>query len=69
MWYWGEAGRQHIGRLIVVGADNEYIPKILGWETAPNFQVALRMAKETAPANPNITMVHLPPIVMADVTL
>jgi nickel-dependent lactate racemase len=69
MWYWGEAGRQHIGRLIVVGADNEYIPKILGWETAPSFQVALRMAKETAPPNPNITMVHLPPIVMADVTL
>ena len=34
MWYWGEAGRQHLGRVIVVGADNEYIPKLLGWETA-----------------------------------
>ncbi len=27
MWYWGENGRQHIGRVIVVGADNEYIPR------------------------------------------
>ena len=34
MWYWGEAGRQHLGRVIVVGADNEYIPKLLGYETA-----------------------------------
>jgi hypothetical protein len=34
MWYWGEAGRQHVGRVIVVGADNEYIPKLMGWETA-----------------------------------
>jgi lactate racemase len=24
MWYWGENGRAHIGRVIVVGADNEY---------------------------------------------
>jgi len=34
MWYWGENGRQHLGRVIVVGADNEYIPRLLGWETA-----------------------------------
>jgi hypothetical protein len=69
MWYWGEAGRQHIGRVIVVGADNEYIPQILGWETAPNLQAALRMAKSTAPANPQITMLHIPPIGMAEVSL
>ena len=35
MWYWGENGRQHIGRVIVVGADNEYVPGILGFETRP----------------------------------
>ena len=34
MWYWGENGRQHQGRCIVVGADNEYVPSILGYETA-----------------------------------
>ena len=45
MWYWGEAGRQHLGRMIVVGADNEYIPKLLGWETARTMDEALYRAK------------------------
>ena len=45
MWYWGEAGRQHVGRVIVVGADNDYIPKLLGWETARTFAEALAMAR------------------------
>ena len=69
MWYWGENGRQHLGRVIVVGADNEYIPGILGYETARNFDEALRMAKETAPEEPDITCLHLPPVFIADVTL
>ncbi len=69
MWYWGEAGRQHLGRVIVVGADNEYIPKILGYETARTMHDALEMAKDTAPRSPEITCMHLPPIVMAEVSL
>jgi nickel-dependent lactate racemase len=70
MWYWGEAGRQHLGRVIVVGADNEYIPKLLGYETAKSMQEALDMAKDTAPSRtPDITMLHMPPILMADVTV
>ena len=69
MWYWGEAGRQHIGRVIVVGADNEYIPKLLGYETAQTMADAIRMAQTTAPAAPQITFVHTAPIVMADVTI
>ncbi|MEO8797113.1 MAG: transcriptional regulator, partial [Polyangiaceae bacterium] len=68
MWYWGEAGRQHLGRVIVVGADNEYIPKLLGYETAKNMNVALEMAKDTAPPSPEITLFHTPPILMADVS-
>ena len=67
MWYWGEAGRQHTGRVIVVGADNEYIPELLGYETAPTMADALRMAQETAPRNPDITLLHSPPIMMVDV--
>lgn len=69
MWYWGEAGRQHLGRVIVVGADNEYIPKLLGYETARTMHEALEMAKDTAPSSPEITMTHLPPLLMADVTV
>jgi nickel-dependent lactate racemase len=66
MWYWGEAGRQWVGRVIVVGADNEYIPKLFGYETARTMAEALEMAKDTAPASPEITMIHVPPILMAE---
>ncbi|MBI5512982.1 MAG: DUF2088 domain-containing protein [Deltaproteobacteria bacterium] len=69
MWYWGEAGRQHLGRVIVVGAENDYIPKLLGYETARSMPEALDMARDTAPPSPDITCLHVPPIAMADVTL
>jgi hypothetical protein len=68
MWYWGEAARQHQVRTIVVGADNDYIPKLLGWETASNVTEALAMARGHGP-DPDVTMLHVPPIVMADVTV
>jgi nickel-dependent lactate racemase len=67
MWYWGEAGRQHLGRVILVGADNDYVPKLLGWETARSFSEALAMASG-GKAGAEITMLHVPPIGMADVT-
>lgn len=67
MWYWGEVGRQHLGKVIVVGADNDYVPKLLGWETARSFPEALAMASG-GKRDPEITMLHVPPIVMADVT-
>jgi hypothetical protein len=52
MWYWGEAGRQHIGRVIVVGADNEYIPKLLGYETARNDARGPRDGEDTVAVVP-----------------
>jgi hypothetical protein len=67
MWYWGEAGRAWQGRCIVVGADNEYVPQMLGYETAPNMTEAIRMAKETAPRDPQITSINFAPIMMTDV--
>jgi hypothetical protein len=68
MWYWGEAGRQHLGKVIVVGADNEYIPQLLGYETAPNINDALYRAREGERRAQDILALHLPPIVMALVT-
>jgi lactate racemase len=68
MWYWGEAGRQHLGKVIVVGADNDYIPKLLGWETARSFPEALAKASD-GKRDPKVTMLHVPPIVMADVVV
>jgi hypothetical protein len=69
MWYWGENGRQHVGRVIVVGADNEYIPKLFGWETAPSMEDALYRAKGGETRTLDITLLHVPPIVMGDVSL
>ncbi len=69
MWYWGENGRQHLGRVIVVGADNEYIPKIMGWETAASMDEALYRAKLEDGRSPEITLLHVPPIIMGDVSL
>lgn len=69
MWYWGENGRQHLGRVIVVGADNEYIPKLLGWETAPNMEEALYRAKGGELKSLDVTLLKVPPIVMGDVRL
>ncbi len=67
MWYWGENGRQHCGRVIVVGADNEYIPQLFGYETAPNMDEALYRARGGQQRSLDITCLHVPPIVMADV--
>jgi len=67
MWYWGENGRQHIGRVIVVGADNEYIPKLFGYETAPSMDEALYQARGGLTKSQEIACLHVPPIVMADV--
>ncbi|HEY2408664.1 MAG TPA: lactate racemase domain-containing protein [Polyangiaceae bacterium] len=69
MWYWGENGRQHLGRVIVVGADNEYIPKLFGWETSPSMEDALYRAKGGELKSLDITLLHVPPIVMGDVSL
>jgi hypothetical protein len=66
MWYWGEAGRQHLGRMIVVGSDNEYIPKLMGWETARTMDEALRMARTTAPPKPEILALHVAPTMMTE---
>jgi len=67
MWYWGENGRQHRGRVIVVGADNEYVPSILGYETARTMAEALRMVREQTP-EPSIACFRICPLLMVDVT-
>jgi hypothetical protein len=66
MWYWGEHGRQHVGKVIVAGASNAHVPKILGWDRAESLTEAIAMAKSAVGPSPEITMMHHPPIVMAD---
>ena len=50
-----------------MGADNEYVPGILGYETASSMSEALRMAKETGPADPSLACFRICPVLMADV--
>jgi hypothetical protein len=66
MWYWGEYGRQNVGKVIVAGAENAHVPKMLGWESAGSLTEAIAMAKSYTGPSPEITMMHHPPIVMAD---
>ncbi|MCC6747761.1 MAG: DUF2088 domain-containing protein [Deltaproteobacteria bacterium] len=67
MWYWGENGRQHVGKVIVAGAINAHVPEILGWERADTMAEALAMAKGYVGASPEISVLHHPPILIADV--
>ncbi|HET9178437.1 MAG TPA: lactate racemase domain-containing protein [Terriglobia bacterium] len=67
MWYWGENGRAHTGKVIVVGAESRRAAKIMGWDTAQNMKEALDMAQSHVGRKPSTTMMHFAPILMADV--
>ena len=67
MWYWGENGRAHIGKVIVVGAESKQAAQILGWDTAGSMEEALEMAESHVGHKPSVTLMHFAPILMADV--
>ncbi len=67
MWYWGENGRAHVGKVIVVGAECKEAAQILGWETASSMDKALEMAQSHVGRRPSVTLMHFAPILMADV--
>jgi hypothetical protein len=68
MWYWGQAGREWLSQVIAVGADNPSVPALLGWETAESLQEAIAMGRSRMGRSAQISLLHLPPIVMADVS-
>jgi hypothetical protein len=68
MWYWGENGRAHVGKVIVVGAESDRAAQIMGWETARDMPQALAMAQSFLGYQPSVTLTHFAPILMADVT-
>jgi lactate racemase len=67
MWYWGENGRAHVGKVIVVGAESQRAAGIMGWETARDVPEALAMAETYVGHKPSVTLLHFAPIFMADV--
>jgi len=67
MWYWGENGRRHAGKIIAAGAENQHVPSLLGWDRAESIAEAIAMARSFAGSSAEITMLHLPPIVIPEV--
>jgi hypothetical protein len=64
MWYWGENGRRHLGRVIAAGVDNAHVPRMMGWESAETLSEAIDMARSVHGRGARIAMLHHPPIVM-----
>lgn len=67
MWYWAENGQHHVGDVIVVGAENEHVPARMGWRSARTMGEALDMARDNHGTSPQITMMHHPPFLVANV--
>ncbi len=67
MWYWGENGRAHVGKVIVVGAEDRRTALTLGWETAASMDEALEMAQSHVGHRPSVTHLKIPPINMVSV--
>ena len=67
MWYWGEPGRQHCGRVIAAGCEEPEVAERLGWEAADTLDEAIAMATSAHGRAATITYLHLPPLVIADV--
>ncbi len=67
MWYWGSHAMSHLGGVIIVGGDPKAVRR-LGFKPASTLDDALEMAGDVVGAQPTITHIHNPPILMADVT-
>jgi hypothetical protein len=68
MWYWGENGRAHVGRVIAAGAENAHVPAAMGWERADNLTEAIAMARSYMGRSAQITMLHQPVIAICDMS-
>jgi hypothetical protein len=67
MWYWGAHALQHLGRVIIVGGEPRAVRR-LGFMAASTMNDALEMASDVVGRAPTITHLHVPPILLADVT-
>ena len=68
MWYWGDAGRAHVGRVIVAGAEDADVAALLGWDCAATVEEAVAMAQSEQGRGASITCLHAPPILIAEVS-
>ncbi|HEX3811389.1 MAG TPA: lactate racemase domain-containing protein [Mycobacteriales bacterium] len=66
MWYWGAHALEHLGDVIVVGADRKTAAR-MGFRSASSLADALEMASDTVGRSPSLTYLHTPPMRLADV--
>jgi hypothetical protein len=60
VWAAGVSARQSLERVIVVGADNEHVPHMLGFETAETLEQALYRARGGQNTAQDILCLHSP---------
>lgn len=68
VWRQASAAAASLGRVIVVGAENESVPKLLGYETAASVQEALYRARDGQSRAQDILCLHNPLTVMCQLS-
>jgi hypothetical protein len=61
LWRAGQRAREHLGQIIVVGADNTTMPRLLGWERAASLAEAIALARGITGRSAQVMMLHAPP--------
>jgi lactate racemase len=67
VWNSGEPARQYLGRVIAAGCEEPEAAERMGWEAADTLEEAIAMATADQGRSAEITYLHLPPLVVADV--
>ncbi len=68
MWYWGQRGREKVGRVIVRRRRQHDGARAAGLGDAPRpLAEAIAMGRSTMGRSAQITMLHHPPILITDV--
>jgi len=66
-WYWGAHGQQWAGRVIIVGGDPSTVRR-LGFTPASTMADAFELASDVVGRSPTISHLHVPSVLVADVT-
>ena len=69
MWYWGENGRQHVGKVICAGAENNHVPALMGWDRTDTLSEAIEEARGFMGPSATISLMRIAPMLLADVKL
>src|SRR5437879_11798762 len=69
MGYMAQHRLQHPSQIIAVCAENQHVPRLMGWERADTLAEAVDMARGRQGRTAQITLMHHPPLVMTEVAV